>query len=119
MSNEESQQNDIPRGVEEHTPEKMKHYFAHALEKAKHNPQDSWEYSNRGTIRLQSGDDEGALEDFSTSIKLDPRNVIAYMSRCDIRLKKEDFDGAISDINKAMEITPTAATGPSVAVSAG
>jgi tetratricopeptide (TPR) repeat protein len=77
---------------------------------------------NRGLIKKQKGDLEGAIADFSRAIELDPKYSQAYSARGSAKLwkndpemakvnyqryaksKEGDLDGAIADFNRAVEL---------------
>ncbi|MDP7035318.1 MAG: tetratricopeptide repeat protein, partial [Planctomycetota bacterium] len=63
-------------------------------------------YSNRGHARKAKGDIDGAIEDYSKAIEIDPKFAGAYSNRGGARQAKGDPDGAIEDYNKAIEIDP-------------
>lgn len=56
-------------------------------------------YYNRGINRRLMNDIKGAIDDYSSAIKLRPDYYKAYHNRGVARLKSEEFDGAISDFN--------------------
>jgi protein O-mannosyl-transferase len=63
-------------------------------------------YFFRGNIRDLSQDMQGALNDFSMAIELNPSYTMAYNNRGIIRGSLEDFEGALEDFNKAVELEP-------------
>lgn len=70
-------------------------------------PDNSWGYYRRGWFKELSGDNEGALEDLSMSIVLDPEYTYAYASRGDVYIKLGKKDLAESDYRKIIEIEKT------------
>jgi protein O-mannosyl-transferase len=63
-------------------------------------------YFFRGNIRDLSQDMQGALNDFSRAIELNPAYTMAYNNRGIIRGSLQDFEGALEDFNKAAELEP-------------
>ena len=63
-------------------------------------------YFFRGNIRDLSQDMQGALNDFSKAIELNPSYTMAYNNRGIIRGSLQDFEGALEDFNKAVELEP-------------
>jgi protein O-mannosyl-transferase len=63
-------------------------------------------YFFRGNIRDLSQDMQGALNDFSRAIELNPSYTMAYNNRGIIRGSLQDFEGALEDFNKAVELEP-------------
>lgn len=61
-------------------------------------------YNNRGIIRRQTGDKEGALEDLDRAIRLNSNNPIAYNNRGVIRFDLGDNAGALEDLNIAIAL---------------
>ncbi len=69
-------------------------------------PQNAIAYVMRGTAKAQLYDNQGAIEDYTTAIKLNPRLVLAYNNRGNLRQHFGDVDGAISDFSNVLEINP-------------
>jgi tetratricopeptide (TPR) repeat protein len=69
------------------------------------NPDDVFAFSVRANLRAQKGDLDGAIEDYSEVIRLEPDSG-AFTSRGDNREKKGDLDGAMEDYNQAIRIKP-------------
>ncbi|ARI80180.1 tetratricopeptide repeat protein [Microcystis aeruginosa] len=61
-------------------------------------------YNNRGIIRRQTGDKEGALEDLDRAISLNSNNPIAYNNRGVIRFDLGNNTGALEDLNMAIAL---------------
>ncbi|AKV66368.1 tetratricopeptide repeat protein [Microcystis panniformis] len=61
-------------------------------------------YNNRGIIRRQTGDKEGALEDLDKAVSLNSNNPIAYNNRGVIRFDLGDNAGALEDLNIAIAL---------------
>ena len=64
------------------------------------------EYYDRGVARLEKGENDAAISDFTKTIEMRPGFVMAYFYRGRAYLGKGEFDQAISDLNKAIEIDP-------------
>ena len=63
------------------------------------------EYYFRGNEKFDSEDYEGAIEDFSESIKLKP-DAATYLKRGRSKVEIDDFSGAKSDLIRSIEINP-------------
>ena len=52
-------------------------------------------------------DHQGAIDDYSKTIELDPENPEIYIKRGDVKLHRKvcDYQGAIDDYSKALELT--------------
>lgn len=61
-------------------------------------------YYLRGWYKYMTGDTEGALEDLSTSIVLDPDESYAYLVRADAYMKQGKKELAETDYNKVIKI---------------
>lgn len=71
-----------------------------------HGCKEAKDYYNRGIARLEKGEHDGAILDFTKAIEKNPRFANAYFYRGRAYLGKGEFDQAISDLNKAIEIDP-------------
>ena len=60
-------------------------------------------YIFRGLAR-QENTQEGAIEDFTKAIDIDPNNAAAFHSRGISKEKIKDYEGAMADLEKAIEI---------------
>jgi tetratricopeptide (TPR) repeat protein len=69
-------------------------------------PTNAIEYVMRGTAKAQLYNNQGAIEDYTTAIGLNPRLVLAYNNRGNLRQHFGDIDGAIADFSKVLEINP-------------
>jgi len=63
-------------------------------------------YYNRGVVKENEGDWDGAIADYSKAIELKPTDDINYFKRGVAKGHKGDFDGAIADFTKAIELKP-------------
>ena len=61
-------------------------------------------YANRGYYLMQKREFDKALNDYSTSIDFNPKNIFAYHYRGTTKKLKEDFYGAISDFSTAYKL---------------
>jgi tetratricopeptide (TPR) repeat protein len=67
---------------------------------------DSIEINERGVARKASGDIEGAIEDFTQAISLNPSLAEAFSNRGNARFKNGDLDGALKDYEEALRLKP-------------
>ena len=67
-------------------------------------PDYDWGYYRRGWYKELVGDLDGALDDLSMSIVLDPTYAYAYSTRCDVYLKQGKRDLAEADSKKVIEL---------------
>ena len=63
-------------------------------------------YINRGILRKNMKDEEGALQDYNKAIELNPNYAMAYNNRGVLRSDKNDNEAALQDYNKAIELNP-------------
>jgi len=63
-------------------------------------------YFNRGLLKFQVGDAEGALSDFDKTIELDPNDAEAYCIRGYVKSEIGDNESALSDCDKAIVLRP-------------
>ena len=61
---------------------------------------------NRGDARSEKGDLDGALQDYTEAIRLQPDDAAAYYNRGAIRHEKGDLDGALQDYMEAIRLRP-------------
>lgn len=66
------------------------------------------EYAKSGNLKFSQEDFNGAIDDYTKWIELDPLNAIAYTNRGNAKSNIQDFEGAISDFTEAIEINPGA-----------
>ncbi|MBI5360200.1 MAG: tetratricopeptide repeat protein [Planctomycetes bacterium] len=67
-------------------------------------------YKYRGHARYMLGDIDGAVEDVSAAIRLNPSDANAYYECAKLKSRKGDLDGAISDFTEVIRIEPFNAT---------
>ncbi len=66
-------------------------------------------YGNRGMARVETGDLDGSIEDFSEIIERKPKNIwmlrTAYHNSALLRQKQSDNHGAMDDRNAALRLS--------------
>jgi tetratricopeptide (TPR) repeat protein len=100
--------NDLNLEIEKATILVQTKQYAAALaiyEKMSRQPSD-YMYFNRGIIKGQSGDVNGALADLDRAIKINPNYVTAYFARSLLKVSLKDINGAIADLDRAIKINP-------------
>ncbi|MEH2157225.1 toll/interleukin-1 receptor domain-containing protein [Nostoc sp.] len=60
----------------------------------------------QGQDKLERRDYQGASEDYTEAIKIDPKNINAYIKRGHARHFLKDYQGAIKDYTQAIKIDP-------------
>jgi tetratricopeptide (TPR) repeat protein/S1-C subfamily serine protease len=63
-------------------------------------------YNNRGIVRKELGDKQGAIDDYNLAIKFNPNLALAYNNRGIVRNELGDKQGAIDDYNQALKFNP-------------
>ena len=63
-------------------------------------------YYNQGVARLEKGEHDLAISDFTKAIEMRPGFALAHFYRGRAYFRKGEHDQAISDLNKAIEIDP-------------
>jgi lipoprotein NlpI len=63
-------------------------------------------YFNRGLIKEQKGDLNGAIADNTQALNLNPKDARAYCNRGLARLGQQDLDGALVDLRKFCDLVP-------------
>lgn len=64
-------------------------------------------YNNRGALKVDLGNFEGAMQDLNKAIDLTRNDCSPYVNRANLKRKLEDYNGAMKDFNKAIELNPT------------
>jgi tetratricopeptide (TPR) repeat protein len=90
----------------------MKSELGDADKKVASAPQDSWALAGRAGTKAATGDIQGAIDDYTKAISLDPKNdkranEYFYVSRAELEEKKGDTIGANSDFDEAIALDPT------------
>lgn len=67
-------------------------------------PEYGFGYYRRGWFKSLSGDDEGAVEDFTMAVTLDPEYSYSYVARADVYSRQGKADLAKADYLKVIEI---------------
>ncbi|HRE68854.1 MAG TPA: tetratricopeptide repeat protein [Cyclobacteriaceae bacterium] len=70
------------------------------------NPKLPYSYVERGLLRLNSGNTQGALSDYNEAIKLEPDNYEYLLNRGLVKERIKDYDGALTDYKKVIELKP-------------
>ena len=63
-------------------------------------------YINSGVARYNSGDKQGAIDDYNQALKINPNYALAYSNRGLARYDLGNKQGAIDDYNQALNIDP-------------
>jgi Flp pilus assembly protein TadD len=71
-------------------------------QKIKNDGKDTWAFRNRASARVMDRDYDGAIDDLSSAIALDPQASL-YVERGRARKAKGDADGAIRDYTEALK----------------
>ena len=75
-------------------------------EELKRNPKAADAYNTRGTLRIEKGDLDLAIEDFNEAIRLNAKLAVAYDNRGLAWGRKKEYDKAIADYNEAIRLDP-------------
>jgi tetratricopeptide (TPR) repeat protein/tRNA A-37 threonylcarbamoyl transferase component Bud32 len=73
-------------------------------------PETAKAYTNRGLARQAKKDLDGAIQNYSQAIQIDPKWVDAYINRGNARKYKGDLTGAIQDYDQAIALDPKSTT---------
>ncbi|HWT06455.1 MAG TPA: tetratricopeptide repeat protein, partial [Xanthomonadales bacterium] len=68
-------------------------------------PRDARALVLRGDCKADLGDNEGALDDYNSAIKIEPEYEYAYVTRCETRLALRDKSGALRDCDAAIRLS--------------
>lgn len=63
-------------------------------------------YYLAGRQKVEAKNFTGAIQDFTSAIKLNPKHEMAYVSRALCRMTQGEWSLAIPDCNKALQINP-------------
>lgn len=69
-------------------------------------PTDAEGFFARGNKRYGEGKFQGAIEDYTEALKLNPTHASAFQNRCVARIGLKDFAGSIEDCSKAIQLNP-------------
>ena len=64
----------------------------------------AYKYKVSGKEKSANGDQQGAIDDYTQAILLNPDYDIAYYNRANAKMSIKDYKGALTDYNKAIEI---------------
>lgn len=95
-----------PKGLDSADTHALNAEIAELTELIEINPQDALAYYNRGVVKFELKDYQGAIADYTKAIEIDPMDAITYSNRCGAKLNLGNNKGAIDDCNKALEIDP-------------
>lgn len=73
-------------------------------------------YNKRGIARKKKGDLEGAIEDYTSAVELDPEYAPACNNRARARVLDGDIDGAVQDYTKTIELLEAVGDDPNTAM---
>jgi len=74
--------------------------------RALQNAEQAMRHIELGNKKYKSGDFNGAIREYTETIKINPQNTIAYISRAISRTRTGDPEGAIADYNSAIRLDP-------------
>jgi len=69
-------------------------------------PKEESAYYNRGLVKFNIGDMNGAFDDYSKSILLKHDNAVAYYNRSLIYLNRQDYKNVLADLDSALKFMP-------------
>ncbi len=61
------------------------------------------QYFDQGLEKYEAGNYQGAIDDYTKAIEINPQNAIAYNNRGIARFKLGDYQGSSADYTKAIE----------------
>jgi tetratricopeptide (TPR) repeat protein len=70
------------------------------------NPYDGYFHAVLGSIYQKQGNVDGAIEEYTLAVGLDPANLEAFVNRGELLLKKGNFEAAVQDFKQAMDLDP-------------
>ncbi|MDJ0578701.1 serine protease [Crocosphaera sp.] len=90
-------------------PEDFEMFSSHILQKLEMDNNDgtlyAFVYRDRGNLLLKMNDTQGALEDYTKAISLDPENADLYKERSEVYRRLNEPEKAREDANKAIELS--------------
>jgi tetratricopeptide (TPR) repeat protein len=70
------------------------------------NGQSAESFLKLGNTKEEKGEYTGAISNYDTAIKMNPKFAIAYINRGYSKNNLKDYTGALADYNKAIELNP-------------
>ncbi|MBP5973328.1 tetratricopeptide repeat protein, partial [Brasilonema sp. CT11] len=70
------------------------------------NPNNAKTYNNRGNVRYDLGDKQGAMEDYTQALRINPNDANAYNNRGLAHRDMKDYQRAMEDYTQALRINP-------------
>jgi Flp pilus assembly protein TadD len=70
------------------------------------NPYDAYFHTVLGSIYQKQENIDGAVEEYSIAIGLDPANMEAYVNRGELLMRKGNFQQAAGDFKNALDLDP-------------
>jgi tetratricopeptide (TPR) repeat protein len=70
------------------------------------NPYDPYFHTILGSVYQRMELIDGALEEYSIAISLDPANLAAYVNRGELLIRKANFEQAAKDFKSAIDLDP-------------
>lgn len=64
-------------------------------------------FNNRGFLKYKAVDFDGAITDYTESLKLDTSSCITYYNRGTVLYRLSKYDDAIMDMKKALSLDPS------------
>ena len=77
-------------------------YYSAALEQFENDSS----YYHRGNAKIKLKDFQGAIDDYTKAIGINPNNASFYKNRASAKNELGDYQGAIPDFDKAITINP-------------
>ena len=93
------------RGFNATNPDEKLHFYSEAIRLQPDYILASAFY-NRGLVRYDKQDLEGAIKDYDEAIRIEPNFTLAFRSRGAARQGKGDLGGALDDYNEAIRLKP-------------
>jgi tetratricopeptide (TPR) repeat protein len=64
-------------------------------------------FTQRGLVRWQMGNYNGALDDFNAAIRLERRDLSAYLAKAALHFVRQNYSASLSDLNSIIDMLPT------------